>query len=82
MLRHLPMNDMLTKQIHQQLRLAIAVAVTNISPAWAGIFPRLSQALPNCGTASAPSWMTGISCRAALYTSRDPERWIITPPPK
>jgi hypothetical protein len=62
---------MLTKQIHQQLRLAIAVAVTNISPAWAGIFPRLSQALPNCGAASAPSWMKGISCRAALHTSRD-----------
>ncbi|MGC8591850.1 hypothetical protein [Acidithiobacillus sp.] len=28
---------MLTKQIHQQLRLA--VAVTNISPAWAGNLP-------------------------------------------
>lgn len=33
------MNDMLTKQIHQQLRLAIAVAVANISPAWAGNLP-------------------------------------------
>lgn len=46
------------------------------------ISPRPSQALPNRGAASAPSWMKGISYRAALHTGLGPEWWIITPQTK